>query len=166
MLGSSGTLVVVFCLIEEMEIRMYRDDELAATLQMQKIEAKLIEELRKPEPQLRYWRHSYFNPLLITGLFYCVAILFYVIAGQDFLASFEYSPDISMWALWLGPLLAAFVGALFVGLQRLFAWIRVNDFYKRYGPPPKNLKPTDRISLLEGRLEELKELSQTIQQGE
>ena len=141
---------------------MYRDDELAATLQMQKVEEKLSAQLDAPVRQLRYWRHSHLHPVVVTALFYLVVFSINMVWGSDPSESqmgwYVYSTNSSSslrTAFWLGPLIAVIVGAIFLGLQWWLVRSRVDHFYSLYGPPPKNLKPSERLHLLEGRLEEL-----------
>jgi hypothetical protein len=148
---------------------MYRDDELTVTLQIQKAEEKLSAKLEKPLRQLRYWRHSHLHPLVITLLFYLVIFSINLIWGSDPsehpIRWYKFHTNAPL-AVWLGPLIAVIVSALFLTLQWLLVKRRVNRFYSLYGPPPKNLKPMERLHLLKGRLEELQALSQIEQQGE
>jgi hypothetical protein len=149
---------------------MYRDDELAASLQIPQVEEKLSAMLEGPVRRLRYWRHSHAHPLSITVIFYIVVILFSTIAG------YPYDESTNSWtsdnssrpgtALLIGSLITSVVGGLFVGLNALLIKRRVDDFYANYGPPPKNLKPTERLRILEGRLEELQALLSNRQQGD
>jgi hypothetical protein len=147
---------------------MYRDDDLAATLQVQKAEEKLSATLENPLRQLRYIRPSHLHPLVITLLFYLVVFSINLIWGNDppetsldWYSSYRGKNTVT--AVWLGSLLAVIVGALFLGIQWLLVKRRVDHFYSLYGPPPKNLKPIERLHIIEGRLEELQALSQVEQ---